>query len=224
MRGAGVYKWASRRGHSFSLGHHTTVFQAEIYAIKACIMENIEKGYKGRNIYILSDSQADIKALNNFQINSKLVWDCHQSLMRLAEHKSVQLIWVPGHMGIDGNEKADQLARQCSSRPFIGPELALGISTKTAREVIRVWTNRKHTEYWQSIQGQRQARDFLKRPSARRAGELLNLNRNQLWILTGLFTGHCHLKGHLFKLGLADSPECDRCKQASETASHFLGD
>jgi hypothetical protein len=62
-------------GHSFSLGHHTTVFQAEIYAIKACIMENIEKSYKGRNIYILSDSQAAIKALNNLQINSILVWD-----------------------------------------------------------------------------------------------------------------------------------------------------
>jgi len=26
------------------------VFQVEIYAIKACIMENMEKGYKGRNI------------------------------------------------------------------------------------------------------------------------------------------------------------------------------
>jgi hypothetical protein len=39
--GAVVYKWGSRRGHSFSLGHHTTVFQA-IYAIKACIMENTE--------------------------------------------------------------------------------------------------------------------------------------------------------------------------------------
>jgi hypothetical protein len=73
--------------------------------------------------------------------------------------------------------------------PFIGPEPALGISTKIAREVIREWTNRKHTEYWQSIQGQRQAQDFLKRPSARRAGELLNLNRNQLTILTGLYTG-----------------------------------
>jgi ribonuclease HI len=105
--GARVYKWGSRRGHSFSLGHHTTVFQAEIYAIKACITENTEKGYKGRNIYILSDSQASIKALNTCQINSKLVWDCHQSLMRLAEHNRVQLIWVPGHMGIDGNEKAD---------------------------------------------------------------------------------------------------------------------
>jgi hypothetical protein len=127
-------------------------------------------------------------------------------------------------MGIDGNEKADQLARQGSSRPFIGPEPALGISTKIAREVIRGWTNRKHTEYWKSIHGQRQARDFLKRPSARRAGVLLSLNRNQVRILTGLFTGHCHLKGHLFKLELVDSPKCERCKQATETASHVLGD
>jgi hypothetical protein len=150
-------------------------------------MENTEKGYKGRNIYILTDSQAAMKVLNNFQINSKLVWDCHQSLTRLAEHNTGQLIWVPGHMRIHGNEMADQLARQGSSHPFIGPEPSLGISAKIAREVIRGWTQRKHTEYWQSINGQSQARDFLKRPSAIRAGELLSLNRNQLRILTGLF-------------------------------------
>jgi ribonuclease HI len=120
------------------------VFQVEIYAIKACIMENTEKGYKGMNIYLLSDSQAAIKAPNNFQINSKLVWDCHQSLVTLAEHNRVQLIWVPGYMGIDGNEMADQVAKSGSSHQFIGPEPALGISAKTAREVIREWTNRKH--------------------------------------------------------------------------------
>jgi hypothetical protein len=48
----------SKKGHSFSLWFRTMVFQAEIYAIKACIMEN----YKGRNIYILSNSQAAITA------------------------------------------------------------------------------------------------------------------------------------------------------------------
>lgn len=37
-------------------------------------------------------------------------------------------------------------------------------------------------------------------------------------------TGHCHLKGHLFKLGVIDSPRCDRCKQALETASRVLCD
>jgi ribonuclease HI len=221
--GVGVYKCGSKRGHSSSLGLHTTVFQAEIYAIKACIMENIEKGYKGRNIYILSDSQATIKALNNFLNNSKLVWDCHPSLMRLAEHDRVQLIWVPGHMGIDGNEMADQLATQGSSHPFIGPEPALGISAKVAREVIRESTKRKYTEYWQSIHGQRQARGFLKRLSAKRVGERFSLSRNQLRILTGLFfTKHCQIKGPLFKMGLIDSPKCDRCKQASLTASRSL--
>jgi len=45
-------------------------------------MENTEKGYKGRNIYILSNSQAAIKAFENFQINSKLVWDCHPSQLK----------------------------------------------------------------------------------------------------------------------------------------------
>jgi len=42
--------------------------------------------------------------------------------------------------------------------------------------------------------------------------------------LTGLLTGHCHLKGHQFKLGMVNSPVCETCQQASEMASHFLCD
>jgi len=40
-------------------------------------------------LYILSDSQAAIKVFDNFQINSKLVWDYHQSLANLAEHNLI---------------------------------------------------------------------------------------------------------------------------------------
>jgi len=45
---------------SFILGLHTTILQADIYTVIACIMENIEKGY----ICILADSQGTIKALD----------------------------------------------------------------------------------------------------------------------------------------------------------------
>jgi hypothetical protein len=38
---------------SFSFGKYTTVFQAEVYAIKACEAENIDRDYKNRNIHIL---------------------------------------------------------------------------------------------------------------------------------------------------------------------------
>jgi hypothetical protein len=63
---------------------------------------------------------------------------------------------------------------------------------------------------WQFIRGQRQTKGFLKQLSARKDGELLSMNRNQLRIMTGLQMGHCHLKGHLFKLGLVDNHEFHR--------------
>jgi len=66
------------------------------------------------------------------------------------------------HMGIDGNEITDQLGRQDSSHPLVGPEPTLGITVKVARVVIRGWKSRKHEEYQQSICGQWQDKGFLK--------------------------------------------------------------
>jgi hypothetical protein len=94
--------------------------------------------------YILSDSQAAIKALGQHQITSKLAWDCHQSLIQLARHNRVQLIWVPGHEGIARNEAADLLARTGSEHLFTGPEPAYGISYGVAKTAVRDWTNRNN--------------------------------------------------------------------------------
>jgi hypothetical protein len=62
--GAGVYRYGTGLKLSFSLGQYTRVFQAEVYAIKSCADKNIDRNYKNRNIYILTDSQAAIKALD----------------------------------------------------------------------------------------------------------------------------------------------------------------
>jgi len=67
--------------------------------------------------------------------------------MKLAEHNRVHLVWALGHVGIGGNEIADQLAREGSSLLLIGPEPALVICAEVARKVIRAWTNRKQ-EQW----------------------------------------------------------------------------
>jgi hypothetical protein len=63
-----------------------------------------------------------------------------------------------------------------------------------------------------------------KGPSARRTTDLLKLNRDQLRWVVGLLTGHCHLKRHLFKLGLSDNPICERCLEEDESATHILCD
>jgi hypothetical protein len=82
--GVGVYGYGTRKKLNFSLVKYTTVFHVEVYAIMACAVENLNRNYGNRNIYILSERQAAIKALDNYQINSKLVWDCHQFPVKLA--------------------------------------------------------------------------------------------------------------------------------------------
>ncbi|MBZ5797688.1 hypothetical protein K8353_47535, partial [Burkholderia contaminans] len=40
--------------------------------------------------------------------------------------------------------------------------------------------------------------------------------------MTGLLTGHCHLKRHLHMIRVIDVPECGWCMEDEETASHIL--
>jgi hypothetical protein len=42
---------------------------------------------------------------------------------------------------------------------------------------------------------------------------ILELQRIQYQLDTGLLTGHCHLKGYPFKLGLMNSPIYERCPE-----------
>jgi hypothetical protein len=59
-------------------------------------------------------------------------------------------------------------------------------------------------------------------PSTRRTKVLLKLHRDQLRRIVRLFTGHCHLKGHLSKLELKDYPTCEKCLKKDESAIHVL--
>ena len=64
-------------------------------------------------IKILSDSQAAIKALNNSRITSKSVLtalECMETLALKVNH--LTLAWIKAHVGTEGNEQADQAAKE----------------------------------------------------------------------------------------------------------------
>jgi hypothetical protein len=82
----------------------------------------------------------------------------------MARHNRVQLIWVPGHEGIAGNETADQLARTGSEHPFTGPEPACGNSIGVAKKAVRDWMKRNHKKHWESTTGLKQAKGFTSGP------------------------------------------------------------
>jgi len=59
-------------------------------------------------------------------------------------------------------------------------------------------------------------------PSAKRAGELLYVSRNQLRKIMGLLTAHCQLKEYLLKLGLTGTTGCERSRLLKQPHKFFV--
>nr|CAI5847363.1 unnamed protein product [Callosobruchus analis] len=185
---------------------HTTVSQAEVYAILACVNRIRETDVSRRRITICSDSQAAVKALSAWKITSGLVLEALDDIS--AKHK-VSLMWVPGHAGVKVNDRADQLARMGSGSSFennwrVDPESTL---------------SEMEQHLWSSPSGSgtisracRENRTILS----------LSLDRSNLRMLVGLLTGHNTFRRHLFVMRVVDDPTCTWCGEEEESSAHIL--
>ncbi|XP_065363259.1 uncharacterized protein LOC135956640 [Calliphora vicina] len=111
---------------------------AEIYAILICSNECLRRRVRNNKIFVMSDSQAALRALSSYEVRSGVVMDCWTSLNELGTHNELTLCWVPSHEGHAGNERADCLANRGARRPFIGPEPANDVVQAPFRDVKMV--------------------------------------------------------------------------------------
>jgi ribonuclease HI len=147
---------------SYALGSHATVFQSEVYAILPCSEYCISEGIVNRVVSICSDSRAASLALKSYAVSSRVVLQCRDSLQELALSNRVRLVWVPGHCGIHGNEKADALARAGSSSAFVAPEPCLPLAPSSVRQREREMLFKSHCTSWSLDTACRQSRMWLK--------------------------------------------------------------
>ncbi|XP_033226940.1 uncharacterized protein LOC117179351 [Belonocnema kinseyi] len=106
---------------TIALSKFTTVFQAKIAAITACLEEVRKRGYINHHVYICSDSQAALRALQSEEFTSRLIWSCLEELLEVSGKNWVKLIWVSGHKNIEGKERADMLAKKGTTKILNGP-------------------------------------------------------------------------------------------------------
>ena len=101
--------------HSSKLTNTTIVFQAKIMEINeaAEYLLTLSNHRKFKHVKILSDSQAALTALNNTYLKSQTVKNASIALHSLKLRcKTVKLAWIKAHVGIQGNEEADQAAKE----------------------------------------------------------------------------------------------------------------
>src|SRR5262249_12043648 len=120
LTGASYYFPQENSSEAISMGIYATVPQSEIMGILSATVKALSTNNEAPLI-IFTDSQATLKALRNHKVSSALLSDCFDTLQSVANYRQTSLAWVPGHMGIEGNEKADELARKGSSSAPIGP-------------------------------------------------------------------------------------------------------
>ena len=91
------------------LPDNASIFSAEIKAIDLAL-DHIEQS-RSSDFIIFSDSLSVLQSLHNRHIENPLLLDVFLKHNELAELNRIVLCWLPSHVGINGNEKADIAAK-----------------------------------------------------------------------------------------------------------------
>ncbi|XP_018405957.1 PREDICTED: uncharacterized protein LOC108782235 [Cyphomyrmex costatus] len=217
--GAGIFGPNINQEVSIPMGELATVFQAEVLAIQKCAELLLKEGSR-KQMHICSDSRAAIETLASTSTESSVVWDCMQALTTLGVTNKVTLVWVSGHQGIPGNERADELAKQGTEK--VPAERIVGVPFSARTKNIKEFLEREHSNSWKGIEGCRRAKQLMKLSKPARTKELLAMGKEKLRRGIGLLTGHMPLRAHLFNLGLAEQKECRLCGEEGEGNLHLL--
>ena len=107
--------------NAFRLPSAASIFTAEAVAI----FEALEyiKSQSLKSSLIFSDSLSVLESIRQLNHKNPIVSQVILKLDSLCSQFTIKLVWIPGHVGISGNEKADRAAKSAITLPIIDFEL-----------------------------------------------------------------------------------------------------
>ena len=190
----------------------SSIYTAELHGIMEAI--NLSPTYANNKITIFTDSKSSIQGIAKLRNRNPLI----QEIADKAEQSPKQFIlcWVPSHVGVPGNERADQAAREALSLESITPH-------RLVRSDVKASIKRKIKENWKIAWASNENNKL--RAIAPDLTPLPNSScRNRHWerTLLRLRIGHTRLT-HGYLMVRGEQPTCEWCGMDTPlTIDHLL--
>lgn len=187
------------------------------------------------------DNQGVIQASATFkQRQSHYILDAIHKMSRvIARHErargnaySLEVVWISGHSGAEGNELVDKAAKDASTgnsseharlpkflRDFDGcmPASASALKQMHRRGLKATWAER-----WALSSRFIRYEDYGDTNFAAYRSITRDFNRAQASLMLQLRLEHVALNKYLSRIGAVDSAVCDHCNDADESVRHFI--
>ncbi|XP_043257979.1 uncharacterized protein LOC122400522 [Colletes gigas] len=198
----------------FRLPETFTVFTSEALAVLQAL-KYIEETTHNKSI-ILTDSKSTLLALQNLETNNSVI----QNIIELNEtlkrdKREVLYSWVPAHIGIEGNEKADTAAKLASS------STAIMKYEQATHQDLQKYCTKALTGVWnEEWRNSRPTKLHKVRNNIYDFNPALPLNRKDQVKTTRLRIGHSSWT-HSYLITKTEPNSCDICN-VENTIEHIL--
>ena len=199
--------------NSHTLQSDASIFSAEALAIELAL-RLIDTLPNDRYI-IYSDSRSVLTALKQFQPKNTLIQKIREwiNYIESTSEKKIELCWIPAHVGLQGNEQADRIAKKATTEKPIPIQLPFrDYYARVKRCINAIWQNRWNNETDNKL--------HEIRPRISRWQSSYHKRRKYETVLTRLRIGHCNFS-HVHLMKKEPQP---RCCGVPLTVKHALTD
>ncbi len=177
---------------------HSSVFTAETFAIYKALEYAIHQ--KGKYV-ICSDSLSCLNAVTNIRNSSNVIGKIRD--LCIKHKQKIALLWVPGHVGIPGNEQADNAAKYFESAPTFQYEPQ---DQNDVKKMLQEHSRNKSIMEWRRFEH----RYTNLNPARNKVIYPTSISRLQSTIFTRLRIGHTQLTHQHILIG-RQPPNCPFC-------------
>jgi ribonuclease HI len=218
---AGIGIWTSEWEASKTIkrSEDTNVHHTELEAIWTVIKSIPQDTNRSVRVRVFSDNQGALRSIKKPKSNDSL-----NLVLKIRERISratFSLHWVPGHEGIKGNERANELAQEATrdtqTLPARAPTVPMSILYAKAKEMDY---QPRNEGFYGAKTGKHLQKIDKALPGSHTKRMYNTLNRIAASILVQLRTNISRLNTYLYKIKVTETDKCE-CG-ATETVPHFL--